>query len=189
MLSPAFHINHIDSIIEKQFLEKIKAIGKPKSFKKGKTIIRQGSHPAFFFYIINGGFKTYFTLEGKQYIIGFTFNGDVDCCPSSLLSRKPNNFSIEAIADSQVLICDINDFRNSCKEQEYFLFVNVLLIKYLGVIESRMADSISLTAEQRYKQLIKLQPNEVNQIPLTSIAAFLGISPERLSRIRKKIKV
>jgi len=51
MLSPAFHINHIDSIIEKQFLEKIKGIGKPKSFKKGKTIIRQGSHPSFFFYI------------------------------------------------------------------------------------------------------------------------------------------
>lgn len=189
MLSPGFHINRGTTMPEKQFFQRIKPISSPKFFKKGKTIIRQGAFPSFFFYIVSGIFKTYFTINGRQYIIGFTFAGDIDCCPSSLLSDKPNNFSIEAITDSEVLICDLKDFRNACTEQEYLMLINALLVKYLGVIESRMADSISLTAEQRYQQLLQLQPEEVKQIPLKSIAAYLGISLERLSRIRKKLKV
>lgn len=189
MLSPGFDIHRSVSKTEKKLLESIKLIGKPKSFKKGQTIIRQGAYPSFFFFIISGVFKTYFTVSSKEYIIGFTFAGDVDCCPSSLLSDKPNNFSIEAMTDSQVLICELKDFRKACTEQEYMLLINALLVKYLGVIESRMADAISLTAEQRYKQLLQLQPEEIKQIPLKSIAAYLGISLERLSRIRKKLKV
>lgn len=188
-LSPAFHLHLSDSKNEKKFHDFIKLAGKPKSFKKGQVIIRQGAYPSFFFYITRGVFKTYFTTNGKQYIIGFTFAGDVDCCPSSLLSDKPNNFSIEALTESEVLICELKDFRNACTELDYLLLINALLVKYLGVIESRMADSISLTAEQRYKQLLKLQPDEIKQIPLKSIAAYLGITLERLSRIRKKLKV
>ncbi len=188
-LSPAFHLHLSDSNTEKKFHEYVKLIGKPKSFKKGRVIIRQGASPSFFFYINSGVFKTYFTANDRQYIIGFTFAGDVDCCPSSLLSDKPNNFSIEAVTDSEVLICELRDFRNACTEQEYLLLINALLVKYLGVVENRMADSISLTAEQRYRQLLKMQQDKIKQISLKNIAAYLGITLERLSRIRKKIKV
>lgn len=189
MLSPHFNINKSAALTDNSFFEIITKTGKQASFKKGKTIIRQGAYPSFFFYIISGIFKTYFTVNGRQYIIGFTFAGDIDCCPSALLTDKPNNFSIEAMTDSQVLICELKEFRKACTEQEYLLLINALLVKYLGVIESRMADAISLTAEQRYKQLLQLQPEEIKQIPLKSIAAYLGISLERLSRIRKKLKV
>lgn len=189
MLSPRFFISNSSNNLEKDFFDVIKKIGKPSLIKKGKTIIRYDSHASFFFYIVTGVFKTSFTVDSKEYVIGFTFKGDVDCCPTSLLSGKPNNFGIEAISDAEVLICDIKDFQKACNEQEYLIFINSVLVNYLEIVENRMADSISLTAEERYRRLLQTQPEEVKQIPLKYIAAYLGITLERLSRIRKKIKV
>lgn len=189
MLSPQFQIGQELPAGKDDFLAIVQRIGTPATIKKGKVLVRQHSAASFFFLITSGIFKTYFTKGGKQYIIGFTFPGDIDCCPTSLLNDRPNNFSIEAITDAQVLICELEDFRNACSEKEYLAFVNSLLITYMGVIESRMADSISLTATDRYRQLLQLQPDAVKLIPLKYIAAYLGITLQGLSRIRKKFKV
>lgn len=188
MLSPQFHISSVPSTLDKEFYSIVQQTGKPTSIKKGKLLIKQNTHASFFFYIISGVFKTYFSIADKQYIIGFTFTGDVDCCPSALLSGESNNFNIEAVTDSEVLLCDMREFMSACSETQYEAIITNYLVKYIRVLENRMAASISLTAEQRYQELLKKQPNEVQQIPLKDIAAYLGITVERLSRIRQKHK-
>lgn len=61
------------------------------------------------------------------------------------------------------------------------------MANYISILENRVVEAISLTAEQRYKKML-LQPHlQVEKIPLFYIAAYLGISQERLSRIRKKL--
>lgn len=188
MLSPQFHISNITSSLDKDFFSIIQKIGKPKYVKKGQLIVRYGSFPSFFFFINSGVFKTYRKLNGVEFILGFTFQGDVDCCPVSLLSGTPNNFSIEAVTRGEILICELADFQKSCSSLEYYALLNAVLIKYLKVVEKRVLDSISLTAEERYKLLCEKQPDQVNQIPVKHIASYLGIKIESLSRIRKKIK-
>lgn len=188
MFSPSFHIDTSLAKNEKDWLGVVHTIGKPMFLKKGKQIVKAGTHASFFIYIVSGIFKTYFVTNNKEYIIGFTFKGDIDCCPTALLSSTPNNFTIEAISDCQVLICNLKDFKNYYSEVDYFRLINPLLIQYLAVIENRLAESISQTAEQRYKELLNKQPEEIKKIPLKQIAAYLGITLEGLSRIRRKIK-
>ncbi len=185
MISPEFLFSNIPEKQSKYFFTVIQKIGKEKHFKKGETIIRYGSHPSFFFYIINGAFKTTVKKNDKAYILGFTFEGDVDCCPISLLKGSANNFAIEAVTDSKVLICELKDFQKACSVKKYSSITNNIMANYVSILENRVIEAISLTAEQRYKKLLLQQPSLIKKIPLSSIAAYLGITQERLSRIRK----
>ena len=166
--------------------EAIQRVGTRKKYPKGRTIIRKGSPAMFFFLVENGICQTYTIVNQKKYNLGFTFPGDVDGCPSSLLQGKPNAFTIESVTEVEIIICQLQDFKKSLSEVAYYKIVTQVVTYYLSVIEQRLMDAISLTAEQRYLQLHQGQAEKVSQIPLNLLASYLGISQERLSRIRKK---
>lgn len=189
MFSPGFFIDQSSDQSKKEFFSILQQIGKPMIVKKGQVIIRKGSYSSFFFFVRSGIFKTSIQINDREFVLGFTFEGDVDGCPVSLLSQQRNNFSIESVTDGTILICELSDFYEHCKASQYYSLVQTILIHYLNILEKRVLDAISLTAEQRYKFLLEAQPEQVIQIPLTHIAAYLGISLESLSRIRKKMKV
>lgn len=187
MISPEFLFSNIPEKQSRYFLSIIRKIGKERAVRKGEAIIRYRAHPSFFFYIEKGAFKTSKQQNGKTYVLGFTFEGDIDCCPTSLLKGMANNFSIEAVLDSNVLICELKEFQRTCSSQKYTGIFNNILANYISILESRVIEAISLTAEQRYANLLLKQSHLVEKIPLSLIAAYLGITQERLSRIRKKI--
>ena len=189
MISPEFLYTNIPEKQSRYFLSIIQEIGKPKLVRKGEKIIRKGSHPSFFFYILSGAFKTSIQSNNKGYILGFTFEGDIDCCPTSLLKGIANNFAIEAVVNSEVLICELNDFKKACSAKNYATITNNIMANYISILENRVMEALSLTAEQRYKKILSQQPYLIEKIPLSQIAAFLGITQERLSRIRKKVKI
>ncbi len=188
MISPEFLFSNIPEKQSKYFFSIIQQIGKERNVKKGETIIRYGSYPSFFFYIIHGAFKTSVKRNNKAYILGFTFDGDVDCCPASLLKGIANNFAIEAVADSKILVCQLKDFQRVCSAKKYTSITNNILTNYISILENRVIETLALTAEQRYRKLLVQQPSVITKIPLFHIAAYLGVTQERLSRIRKKIK-
>lgn len=191
MFSSDFEIDKSNSTIteSKRFYEIIRKIGKPKRVIKGRQIIRAGTITTYFFFVEKGLFQSSKVINNKKYNLGFTFSGDIDCCPTSLLKGVGSNFSIEALENSEILVCELKDFRNECTEVEYLKIINGLLVFYLSVIEKRLIDAISLTAEVRYQHLLQSQPEKVMQIPIKLIAAYLGISTQSLSRIRRRIKV
>lgn len=188
MISPEFLFSNIPAKQSNYFFSIIQKIGKERYIEKGERIIRQGSHPTFFFYIVHGAFKTSTTKNNKDYILGFTFEGDVDCCPTSLFKGRANNFGIEAVIDSKILVCELKDFQNVCSEKMYHSITTNIMSNYVSILENKVIEAISLTAELRYQKLLLQQPHLIEKIPLSQIAAYLGITPERLSRIRKKKK-
>ena len=69
------------------------------------------------------------------------------------------------------------------KMEKYFrlLFQNNII-----AIQNRLVCSLSQTAEEKYKKMNDDYPNIIQRVPQHSIASFLGITPETLSRIRKQ---
>ena len=188
MISPEFLFHNIPEKQSKAFFTIIQKIGKERFLKKGEKMIRHGSHSSFFFYIVEGAFKTSIVKNGKVYILGFTFRGDVDGCPASWWKGIANNFTIEALTDSSVLVCHVRDFQRSCPPKTYYTITTNIMANYVSILENRVIESLTLTAEQRYANLQLKQPHLLEKIPLSLIAAYLGITKERLSRIRKKQK-
>ena len=189
MLSPDLVLSNSNLPASKKFFTLIQRVGKCKFVPKGKLIIRRGSHATAFYYVKRGVFKTIVRTPHKNYILAFTFEDDIECCPTALLNNLPNNFDIEAVTDSEVLICEFDDFRKEEDAQTYFNIVSSILHHYSVFLETQIIESLSLTAEERYHCLLEQQPDKIKQIPLSLIASYLGITLERLSRIRKKIKV
>jgi CRP/FNR family transcriptional regulator, anaerobic regulatory protein len=187
MLSPDFVLSR-SGFPDGKFYDLIQKVGRPKHIPKGKLIMRAGSYPTFFFYIKKGAFKTVVTTPRKNYILAFTFEDDIDCCPTTLLNNSPNNFNIEAVIDSDVLICDFEKFKKAAGKEEYINVMSNILLHYASFLEGQLIESLSLTAEERYQSLILQQPDKIKLIPLSLIASYLGITLERLSRIRKKMK-
>lgn len=185
MFSPEFTISNRNRSFSELY-EAVQRIGKPMSIAKGKAIIRHGSYSNFFFYIRSGVFRSYTQVNGKEYGIGFTFQDDIDCCPQGLFNSTPNNYTIEAVKDSEVLICDFKEFK-LLDAQKHEEIINSMLAYYLGIVENRLIESISQTAEERYLRLMDTHPEKMSLLPLSHIAAYLGISQERLSRIRRKL--
>jgi len=189
MFSPDFVLSNSNLPGSKNFYTLIQKIGKRKLVPKGKLIIRKGSHASAFFYIKKGAFKTVVKTPNKNYILAFTFTDDIECCPTALMNNLPNNFDVEAVIDSEVLVCDFDDFKKEAGTQGYFNIVCNILHHYSFFLETQLIESLSLTAEQRYHNLLQQQPEKISQIPLSLIASYLGITLERLSRIRKKLKI
>lgn len=189
MLSPEFAIDTSTDRKVHDFFQIIQQIGRPKKIRKGQTIIRYDTQSSFFVFIVSGIVKKSVLINDKEFVLCFAFPGDLSCNPVSLLSGTANNFSVQAITDVDVLIVELKDFQQFCSPLDYQQIINAMLVSYLKVVEERVVHSISLTAEEQYRLLLDKQPQQAKQVPLLHIAAYLGITLERLSRIRRKLRV
>ena len=189
MFSPEFELSNSNLPGSKNFYTVIQEIGKHKIIPKGKILIRMGSHATTIFYVKKGAFKTVVRTAHKDYILAFTFEDDIECCPSALMNNHTNNFDVLAITNSEVISCEIEDFKKYAGAEECQNFTLSILRHYSIFLENQIIASLSLTAEERYRRLLLQQPEKIKQIPLSLIASYLGITIERLSRIRKKLRV
>jgi CRP/FNR family transcriptional regulator, anaerobic regulatory protein len=161
--------------------------GTKKKVAKGKQIIAQGEKSTFFFYVVKGGFRSYISRGDREYILGFSFKDNIDCCPYSLFSNNLNTYTLEAYIDSEIIKVSLSDLQKFTKEKKDFEeYIHKSLVDYIGIIENTLFDLISKTAEERYLSLCKEYEADIQQITLTDLAKYLGVSLERLSRIRKK---
>jgi CRP/FNR family transcriptional regulator, anaerobic regulatory protein len=161
--------------------------GIKKLVSRGKQVIQQGEKSAFLFYVVKGGFKSYISRGDREYILGFSFKDHIDCCPYSLFSNNLNAYTLEAYTNSEIIKVSLADLEKFTKETAGFEeYIKKSLIDYIGLIENTLFDLISKTAEERYLDLCKVNTNEIELISLTDVAKYLGITLERLSRIRKK---
>jgi CRP/FNR family transcriptional regulator, anaerobic regulatory protein len=183
-------VTFIKTIKEQQQFEQLLALyGAQKTIPKGKQMVSEGEKSNFFFYIIEGGFKSYITKGDREYILGFSFADDVDACPYALFGGHANTYTLEAFMDSEIIKIRKTDLDNFCRANEGFEnFVQKSLIDYIGLVEVTLFDLISKTAEERYIDLRKNFQSQIEKISLSDIAKYLGVTQERLSRIRKKIK-
>ena len=168
----------------------LKKIGKSISIKNRQCILTEGENVDYLFLIEKGCFRTYRWVEDEEVTIGFSFKGDIDTCPFCYINQTKSTDIIEALSDSRVIKIHRSDIEQ-LQEQNLKMktFIPFLLSHYIEVLIQRNINIRTKNADKRYANLLKKQPREVSQIPLMYISSYLGITQERLSRIRKNIKL
>lgn len=189
MISPKHQID-----VKTAFSEQIKSsfapllpYGKQKKISKGTLLIEKDLLCDKIFFIIDGIFRTFRECDDIEYTTGFSFKGDFDTSPFAFYYKFPATETIEALTNGMVLVFERKDIEHvTSKNLDLQNGVYLLLAGYIEILETRLHDNRSMTAEQRYWQLLDAQPDDINRISLGHIASYLGITKERLSRIRKK---
>ncbi|MDW8302484.1 MAG: Crp/Fnr family transcriptional regulator [Bacteroidia bacterium] len=172
-----------------ELIKVLKQLGKATQIEKGKCILTEGEDVDFVFFVEKGCFRTFRYVNDEEVTIGFSFEGDLDTCPFAYINHLNSSDCIEAMTDSKVIKLyrrDIDALKD--KTPELNIFIQKLLSHYIEVLIQRNIDLRTKSAEELYRELHKRQPKELAQIPLMYIASYLGITKERLSRIRKNFK-
>ncbi|RYY23883.1 MAG: Crp/Fnr family transcriptional regulator [Chitinophagaceae bacterium] len=155
---------------------------------KGGFIVRAGQVCQYVSFMNKGLARLYYTFEGKDISIGFVQPGEYTSEYESFLTRKPAVQSIEALTDLEVIDLGYTDMQRLYRDfpvyQEFGRKIAEMLFIYLN---QRNTALLALTPEDRYRHMIADQPALLQQVPQYMLASFMGVTPEHLSRIRKKM--
>ncbi len=158
--------------------------------QKGTIVLHKGDTCNFGYKVVSGCLKSYvIDKSGKEHIVQFApedwFISDMD----SFFNNKPSNIFIDAIEDTEFLKIGKPSFEDLAKHDSNALKEqNVKMRKSLISLNRRLIGLLSSTAEERYFEFLQTYPNMVQRLPLKLIASYIGITPEYLSEIRRKIE-
>jgi CRP-like cAMP-binding protein len=160
-----------------------------RTIKKHGFILQCGDVCDYFTFIVAGCFRQYAIDEnGKEHNLQFAIENEWITDISSFYSEKPSGVYIEAVEASTILQIKHDDLLFLYKTYHKFdrNFRIIVEKKYID-LQNRVLQNISVTAENRYQNFLRLYPNLSNRLPNVQIASYLGITPEFLSKIRKEL--
>jgi CRP-like cAMP-binding protein len=106
----------------------------------------------------------------------------------AMRSKTTSNFYFQAIEDCEVLTLCTDNWTLAFAQFAWWTEAHLTgYQKWAAKMQQQMADLNTQTGETRYLALLKEKPGLFQRVPQHYIASYLGISPETLSRIRKKI--
>ncbi|NBP69474.1 MAG: Crp/Fnr family transcriptional regulator [Cytophagia bacterium] len=156
--------------------------------KKGEFLLRAGEVCDHITFINKGLFRTYMIINDDEVTSNFAFEGNYITEYTSFVSRQPTIDNIVAMEDAEILQMSYNDIQIAYDKAPVWQKFGRLMAEYvLTFISSRNKSLLFNTPEERYLKLMKERPKVIERIPQHYIASYLGIKPESLSRIRKRL--
>jgi CRP-like cAMP-binding protein len=179
------HSLNIDREEVLDYIDRLKHV----SLKKYEHFQMQGDIAKYMGYVDSGKFRYYkIDKEGNERTLWFSksfpFIGDyhsflkktkAELCVQAMDNYEIVLFNYEQMTELFDMNMDTQKFRSALAERSMFGWRNIALALHFN------------TAEERYLELLNDYPEIEKEIPLKHIASTLGISPETLSRIRKKV--
>lgn len=157
--------------------------------RKNEIIVEQGKEVSPFIFIRKGCLMTYFTdTKNFKHVIQFGLDkwwtGDLQ----SFMQGIPSSYSIKAMADTEMWTLDKKAFEELCLSNASFeRYFRILFQNSLVSHQKRIIRNISFSAEEKYATFVRNYPKLELLIPQKYIASYLGITPEFLSMIRRKL--
>jgi CRP-like cAMP-binding protein len=175
--------------LNKQEREEVAKLFKERRVKRRGLLLQQGDVCRHFTFVVSGCLKLYAVdRSGKEHNLQFAPENEWVFDISSFYAQRPSHVYIEAVESSVVLQIQHDDllylYINYQKFDRNFRIISER--KYAD-LQDRMLHQISATAEERYLLFLETYPHLANRLPGTQVAAYLGITPEFLSKIRKDI--
>lgn len=184
-------IDNVNRFIDLTELEKRKYLSLLTEIKvKKKAFLMQAGEIAKYEYFITKGCLKVYTIDevGAPHISMFAienyWTGDL----ASFVNDEPSRYFIQATEDSELLGISRANYNLLFREIPKFeRFYRILYQRSLINFIRRSNLGISFTAEERYIEFKKKYPKTVNRITQKDLAAFIGITPEFMSKIITKV--
>ncbi len=157
-------------------------------FPKKSVILSRGHVENYLSFIEEGSVRYFIPKIENDLTFGFSFEHQFMCAYDSFLTRQPSSYEIDTLSETilwRISHADLQEVYAHTKVGNTIGRItseNIFLIK-----AERELSLLNQTAEERYLSLFKKRPNVIKEIPLKYIASYIGITPQALSRIRKRI--
>lgn len=156
--------------------------------KKGDFLVKENQVCRYVAFINQGMMRMYYAGEQREITTGFVVDGEYISEYESFLTQQPSKYYIEAFEDSELLVLTYEDLQFLYQQKLVFSEVGRKIAEKLFIMISQQVSAMMMySAEERYLQLVQTNSPLLQRIPQYMLASYLGITPEHLSRIRKKI--
>ena len=183
-------INNIRNYIHlsEEETELTKRLFTNKSLKKGENILEQGKICKSLFFVSKGLLRQYINHDGKELTIHFNEEKTFACDFDSFISQTPSKKTIEALEDTELNIISYENLQKFYAQiNKGDCFGRLLLEKIFSSALQHIISVYADTAEQRYLSFLHDFKHLQQRIPQFYIASFIGVTPQSLSRIRRRI--
>ncbi len=157
-------------------------------FERNEQLLMPGQVCKQAYFIQSGCFRYFTLVDGEEQTGQFFFEGSWYSDYESFLFEKPTNQTIEALEKTTVAILTKEALGKLYRKIPTFERFGRLMAENAFMGLRKYTESLThISAEERYKQLIKNRPKVIQRVPQQYIASYLGIRPQSLSRIRKNL--
>lgn len=167
-----------------QFMQKLR----PKALKKAEHILIPGDVCRAMVLVESGALRYYTATDKAEQSFWFCFEGEWLGDYGSFLAQRPSLHYLQAMEESKVFYLYQEDMHDLyAKGAKFERFGRLIAENLFLIAEQSRHELVSLSAEQRYLNLLERHPKIIQRVSQQHIASYLGIQPQSLSRIRSKI--
>lgn len=159
-----------------------------KTFPKGTILLKEGAVSMEAYFVLTGCVRQYFLVEGEEKTNNFFSEGQWVISVNSMTNNQPSTHFLECCDESTLVV------GNREKEEALYRQFPKLETVSRRVMEKVFAEQQELSGsyftdspEERYLKLVQTRPELLQRIPQYMIASYIGVKPESLSRIRKRL--
>lgn len=156
--------------------------------KKNQFIIEEGRREKYLYFIEEGQFRYWtYNFKLREITFWFSFSGEFANSYFSLKNEIPSAFNIQAIVHSIIWRMKSDDLLEIYNSSLNINKISRIVLEDIFTRKiQREISLLKLTPEERYKELMELNKEMILTIPLKYLSSYLGITPQALSRIRKR---
>lgn len=169
---------------EKTLIDELNII---KCYNKGTILLREGDNVDKCYFVIKGCIRTYYLNNGDEITAEF-YTESNPLSPFCLRNKKPSSFNVACVEESLLCVTTPKVEAIIFRKFPHFESLYRMLVEEVLVnTHISFAQFKNASPEQRYENMIVNRPDLVKRAPLSQIASYLGIKPESLSRLRKRV--
>lgn len=158
-----------------------------KQVKKGTILLEEGQRSREGYFVLKGCMRKFYIIDGEEKTTNFytELQGEV---PECVLSKKPSSYYLSCVEDSIISISTPEiEAEMFAKFPRFETLCRILSEELLVKTQSTLDHFKNSSPDQRYENLLETRPDLVQRVPQHQLASFLGITPQSLSRLKKRI--
>ncbi len=161
----------------------------PKKLRKKQYLLQEGDACKFIAFVEKGALRLFSVDEkGSEHILQFAMEGWHISDLYSFLTGEPSTYNIEALEDCELILINKQAHEEMLdKFPKYERYIRLQITNAYIAMQRRLTSVISLPLDERYTLLNNDYPQIVQRVPQHMIASYMGLTPETLSRVRRKI--
>jgi CRP-like cAMP-binding protein len=161
-----------------------------ESYDKGKILIEQGSVSDKCYFVLKGLVRQYgINMDGEEVTYNFYSEEDAIVLFNQSNMGLPSLYTLECVEDCVLVVGDLESEEKAYEKHEDLQDVTMKMVEaMMGDLQDYHHRFMSSSPEQRYLNLLDERPDLIDRAPQHQIASYLGIKPESLSRIKRRIQ-
>lgn len=160
-----------------------------KDIKKGTILLKEGEYSSAVYFVAEGIVRQYYIEDGTEKTSAFFTEGQWVLTTNNVnIHNTPSNYFLECCSDCKLIVGDSEKGESLYKKYPNLetiarKLMNQIFIEQQTKLETYFKES----PQERYQNLLISSPEIFQKIPQYQIASYIGVTPESLSRIRKRL--